>query len=367
MRGKIKLMYLGTELYRHPSHRAYMERQLQRHGLRVTTVFHCSALDPQLPELLNKTLSESCEDLLIFTGIETSALIGKLLCELNNDYLRIEGDLALPSRIQDLIHHSYLYEIDGKKINVIATKAGEELSPLLLEPVGKRIYHLFLEKERVPQTLENLLYKESQSLERVEILPGWLRLELYGEENIGRLESELAPWRAYSIPGDSLVKSLIHYFATIGKKITFAESCTGGLLAATFTSESGASEIFEGAYVTYANRIKEGWLGVREETLRNFGAVSRECVLEMAKGAQQNLGADIAIAVSGIAGPTGAVPGKPVGTVWVCLRNGESVRTERLQLHGDRNAVQSLTVLNTLKFLVESEKNKIFDFFSKTP
>ncbi|WP_456430391.1 CinA family protein [Nitratifractor sp.] len=366
MSEKIKVMYVGSELYAHPSHRIYIERQIRERGLRISEICQCSAMDPKLPGLLQNILSSE-EDLLIFARSETSALISELLCRLNGDTLRMDGELVVPSRIQDLLHKSYLYEINGRRVNVVVSEVGEELSPLLLEPIGKKVLHLFLEEEKLPPTLEKILWKENRTLERVQILPGWLRLELYGEENIGRLESELAPWFARTIPGDSLVESLIHYLASIGKKITFAESCTGGLLAATFTSEPGASEILEGSYVTYSNRIKAGWLGVREETLREFGAVSRECVLEMAEGAQRNLEADIAIAVSGIAGPTGAVPGKPVGTVWVCLRNGKEVRTERLQLQGDRNAVQDQTLLYALKFLVASEENKIFDFFSKIP
>jgi nicotinamide-nucleotide amidase len=168
------------------------------------------------------------------------------------------------------------------------------------------------------------------------------------------------------LPFHSLVQALIHYLGEEGRTLTFAESCTGGRLAAAITAHSGSSAILEGSWVTYANRIKRGWLGVRAETLERDGAVSEACVREMAAGAQQRVGADIAVAVSGIAGPTGAVPGKPVGTVWFGLRNGGQEWTERMHFQGDRNAVQDQAVRHALKMIVESEE-KIFDFFSKTP
>jgi len=248
---------------------------------------------------------------------------------------------------------------------VIRVEPGRRIPELLLNPEPKTTWHLFPETPEEIENLRHLELKEPDSLDLTEILPGWIRIECYGASSPTLTLEALRQATDRIIPGDSIVEALITYLAARKKKITFAESCTGGLLAATFTSQPGASDILEGSYVTYANRIKSGWLGVREETLREHGAVSRECVLEMAAGAQRNLPADIAVAVSGIAGPTGAVPGKPVGTVYLCLRNGETVRAERLHLHGDRNAVQKQSVLYALKFLVESEKEKIFKFFSE--
>jgi len=122
--------------------------------------------------------------------------------------------------------------------------------------------------------------------------------------------------------------------------ITFAESCTGGRIASAFTAISGASSVLNGSVVSYANEIKSQWLGVKEETLIEYGAVSPECVEEMLKGIIKMASADCAIAVSGIAGPTGGTTEKPVGTVYIGITYKEKSIIEHRLFEGDREAVQ---------------------------
>jgi len=100
-----------------------------------------------------------------------------------------------------------------------------------------------------------------------------------------------------------------------GWRISFAESCTGGLAAAELVSVASASNVFDASFVTYANEAKMKYLGVRPESIAQFGVVSEQVALEMALGAAAQAGAQVAVGISGIAGPSGAVPGKPVGTV----------------------------------------------------
>ena len=140
------------------------------------------------------------------------------------------------------------------------------------------------------------------------------------------------------------LKAIITTLTERSQTVTFAESCTGGRIAAALTGISGASAVLEGSVVSYANRIKEQWLGVRAETLRRHGAVSRECVHEMLEGILKMTDADYAVAVSGIAGPTGGTADKPVGTVYIGIR---SPRHEAIYHHlfsGDRHAVQEQSV-----------------------
>lgn len=118
--------------------------------------------------------------------------------------------------------------------------------------------------------------------------------------------------------------------------LTVAESCTGGLLAHRITSVPGSSGYFLGGFVAYSDQAKEVFLGVRHETLLAHGAVSAETALEMARGAQQEMGADLAISVTGIAGPTGGTPEKPVGLVYMVLATPEDNRAERYVWQGDR-------------------------------
>jgi len=122
--------------------------------------------------------------------------------------------------------------------------------------------------------------------------------------------------------------------------ITFAESCTGGRVASAFTAISGASAVLNGSVISYANEIKSQWLEVKEETLLKYGAVSKECVKEMLDGVIKMAKADSAIAVSGIAGPTGGTDEKPVGTVYIGIIHKNKTIIEHHIFKGDREAVQ---------------------------
>lgn len=113
--------------------------------------------------------------------------------------------------------------------------------------------------------------------------------------------------------------------------LTTAESCTGGLIAKRLTDVSGASAVFEGGIVSYSNRIKENWLGVSEQTLVRFGAVSAETAREMACGARRAAKADLAVAVTGIAGPNSDDTKKPVGLVFIALADGNEVIVEKYE------------------------------------
>ena len=128
-----------------------------------------------------------------------------------------------------------------------------------------------------------------------------------------------------------------------------AESCTGGWIAKTVTGISGSSEWFDCGMVVYSYEAKQALLGVRPQTLEEHGAVSRECVVEMVSGALVNSGASVAVAVTGIAGPGGGSPDKPVGTVWIgWKRRGGYARAELFHFEGDRAAVRRQTVAAAL-------------------
>lgn len=138
------------------------------------------------------------------------------------------------------------------------------------------------------------------------------------------------------------------------KKITTAESCTGGLLAYQFTSIAGASDVYDGGIISYANQIKNQYLKVGEENLRKYGAVSEIVVNEMLNGALQMFGADYALATSGIAGPGGGSVEKPVGTVFVGVKKvGQNSIIERYLLDGDRNQIQKTASKKALELLAK--------------
>jgi nicotinamide-nucleotide amidase len=132
-----------------------------------------------------------------------------------------------------------------------------------------------------------------------------------------------------------------------------AESCTGGWIAKMITDIPGCSAWFDCGIAAYSYEAKQALLGVRPETLTDHGAVSRETVMEMVSGALVTSGASIAVAVTGIAGPTGGLPGKPVGTVWIgWKRRGGYPKAELFHFDGDRDAVRRQTVGAALEGLL---------------
>ena len=137
-----------------------------------------------------------------------------------------------------------------------------------------------------------------------------------------------------------------------GWLLASAESCSGGGIAYAITQVAGASAWFECAYVTYSNPAKSAMLGVPAAMIDQFGAVSEEVAGAMARGALFNSKAQIAVSTTGIAGPTGAVPGKPVGTVCFGWAIKNAVHTERLVFAGDRQAVREQTVVHSLQGLL---------------
>ncbi len=150
--------------------------------------------------------------------------------------------------------------------------------------------------------------------------------------------------------------SLVEACRKRGLHLGVAESCTGGLLGATITSVPGASEVFLGGVLAYQNEVKVKLLGVQEETLARVGAVSSDCAGEMATGTLVALGATestLALSITGIAGPGGATPEKPVGTVWIGLAwhigLSSGVVTHLFEFAGDRDAVRSQAVVAAFK------------------
>ncbi|MCT7561109.1 CinA family protein [Aliarcobacter butzleri] len=143
------------------------------------------------------------------------------------------------------------------------------------------------------------------------------------------------------------------------KTITTAESCTGGLVASMITKVSGSSDIFNGSIVSYSNKIKNQELNVNNETLEKFGAVSTEVVNEMLDGAIKKFEADFAIAISGIAGPTGATKNKPLGTVVIGISDANNAKIiDTFYFKGTREEVQIQAAKTSLK--------KILKFVKKT-
>ena len=168
------------------------------------------------------------------------------------------------------------------------------------------------------------------------------------------LASEVAPF-VYGVDVGSVEGAVVKSLLEDGETLATVESCTGGLIAKRITDLSGVSAVYLGGAVTYANEAKEKMVGVKHETLLAHGAVSEETAREMAEGIRSALGADYGISTTGIAGPSGGTPEKPVGTVYIAVASKSGTRVKRLQLPPmrDREYIRTASATNALALLLE--------------
>ena len=158
----------------------------------------------------------------------------------------------------------------------------------------------------------------------------------------------------------TLEEEVISLLSEKGLTLTAAESCTGGLIAKRLTDVSGASAVFHGSLVTYSNRLKEKWLGVQAETLQTYGAVSAQTAREMALGARKAADADLAVAVTGIAGPNSDDTNKPVGLVFIALADRDSVTVEKYENQFTDN-VREQNRTTSVQRALEAVRRYLFD------
>jgi len=158
----------------------------------------------------------------------------------------------------------------------------------------------------------------------------------------------------YGDGDETLVDRTVRRLIEAQKTVATAESCTGGMIGELLTRRPGSSQTFLGGAITYSNAEKTRQLGVRPETLAAHGAVSEPTVREMALGARERFGADLAVSVSGVAGPDGGSPDKPVGTVWLALATSSGVTTKLLGWPGGRDYIRTLASWWALKLLDEA-------------
>ena len=151
----------------------------------------------------------------------------------------------------------------------------------------------------------------------------------------------------------ALAEKLVARCRAKGLRLATAESCTGGLIAGAITAIPGASEIFDYGFVTYSDAAKTEMLGVAAGLIDAVGAVSEAVARRMAAGAKRRSGADLAVSVTGIAGPGGGSPGKPVGTVWFGCARPEGVLTRHRHFAGDRDAIRAASVVFALHLLLD--------------
>jgi len=209
-------------------------------------------------------------------------------------------------------------------------------------PISKTTIHIF---DKTQQEVKDMLDSVSSiydvRFEVTTIIEGWMRVDVSSKKfgDISKFIDSLKKLIPKNIiPKSDIITHIIETLEKENKKITFAESCTGGLLSYYFTSHNGASKILDGSLVTYSNSLKENWIAVAESIIEKNGAVSYEVVREMSEGAMSVSNADYALAVSGIAGDSGGSIEKPVGTVYVGVRTNKVHQIYAMMQSGQRES-----------------------------
>lgn len=312
-----------------------------------------------------ESLTELSKNLVIITSDRSCATVGRIIATLNDDSLESKEGILIPASSDLYDENGYRVTVGDCTLNVIKTDVDRELPKLLIHTTDIRLQLNVFGMDADDALL--LLSGFSQSA-RVRLTPhrhigGWGVIDLVSDTG-GDINHFLQNAQAFLngkiTIADDIVAHTVERLTKLGRKITFAESCTGGLIASLFTQVSGSSAVFDGSMVTYANEIKSGWLGVNATSLMAFGAVSTPVVEEMAAGILEKSGADYALAVSGVAGPTGGSAEKPVGTVYIATANRHNgVRSERLALRGDREYIRRASAFHTIRLLLESNPELI--------
>ncbi|WP_456382536.1 CinA family protein [Hydrogenimonas sp.] len=360
---KNRLMIIGKNLYLNQPFMEYIERELGHLGFLEQIV--------KLPETSKDTVTvlqqqiEMEGNLLIVASKYSFTPISKLLATMIDDILILKDNMLIPSKSEVYDDNSFLIQYENCTINVAMAEPGKTLPMFLIEPREQEgIVHVFdIDAEGASVLLEPLAKSHEIQTIITPLTPGWLQIECtsgrYGQlDNF--LKSVHQLFQGKAIESTNIFAYLIHRLSLRNKTVTFAESCTGGLMASKLTREPGASTIFRGSLVTYSNALKAGWLGVEKETLETYGAVSEQCVAQMLEGARKIAQADYALAVSGIAGPGGGTPEKPVGTVFIGAESDTHTIVEELHFEGDRNYIQEQSMLYAYKLLFRIAAKELF-------
>jgi len=362
---KKQLLFVGDKFMANAPLRNYIIREAEQKFGHPDAVYFFQESDNSLFLHLEKEIHAGCE-MLIVTAKSSFSVIGKLLSTVTSDNQVLKDGMLIPSRTQVYEEHSYLIRHEHSSVNVLVASEGVRLPNILIEEEQRSaLIHLFeMDEAGTRAMLDSLAQTFEVRFYITQIVEGWLQLRIQSRRhgnlaNFITAAKQLLPGKIIAAANIALyiIEKLTHH----RRKLTMAESCTGGRIAAWLTKESGASNIFEGSLVTYSNALKSNWLAVSDAKLAQYGAVSAEVVEEMTEGALNVSYADFAVAVSGIAGPDGGSDAKPVGTVFIGARSKERSSVEHCCFEGDRNYIQEQSVLYAVKMLLLLDRAIFFE------
>lgn len=332
--------FLGTKLYFHEPTYERIKKIFEKLGRPMSPAHNDQCLMPEGAEILRNSMGTAPGMLFNFQGTKIISLPG----------VPYEMKAIMEEEVLPKIYESSLITIVHKTI--LTCGNGETV-------IENQI------SEIIDEFPENIKIAYLPALAQVR-----LRITGTGSEKTG-VEQLVASFTdriakrlddmVYGYDDSSLPKELFTLCSTKSIKVATAESCTGGLIASKIVAVPGSSSYFQGGIVAYSNEIKTNILNVKAETLLNSGAVSETTVIEMVDGAIDVLGVDVAVAVSGIAGPDGGTPEKPVGTIWICAGNKDSKSTFLLRAGKDRTKnieIASIYALDLLRKFILKHYNQ---------
>lgn len=313
---KLLCEYFGSELIENQTALDNVKRIFESRGYELTPVNRAQALVPKCCEVLNNDL-----------GTAPCMWFGGKTVLVSLPGVPFEMEWLMRNRVIPKLQETFHTDIIITK-NILVQGIGESFLSDLIEP-----WELSL-----PENIK-LAYLPVAGLTKLRLTA---QFPIGTIDTIGTIE-KLLPG-LYELAGKYIVgedcetlDELVHKtLIESGLTLATAESCTGGNIARLLTAQAGASAYFKGGVVAYSNELKESVLGVKHSTLEAYGAVSEETVREMVEGVRTRLGADLAIATTGVAGPDGGTPEKPVGTVWIAVADATHTEAKLLQFGANR-------------------------------
>jgi nicotinamide-nucleotide amidase len=359
------LIIVGRDLIYNKPFKEYIEDEAKSALLSIDSTIYLNDHKEFLEELRYSV--NHFNNILVATEMCNFTTLAKFIASEKDDDLVLNDSILIPSTSVYCDESSFVVEFEKTNINLISVEQCKNLPTISLKNLTKeQSFHLFeLDYESIEVLLRPLADIHSINFFITEWTRGWHTVKVSGERfgNVDEfIDSAKSLLKSQMIIANDIIEYIIQKLDPLDKKIAFAESCTGGMLANMFTSVSGSSYIFDGSVVTYSNEIKNRWLNVSEDNLFHYGAVSGQVVSDMCDGIMDVSDSDYAIAISGVAGPTGGSEDKPVGTVIIGVINKNREKmVEECHFNGNRAYVQKQSCYYAIKMLLKIACEDIFD------
>ena len=361
---KHHLIFIGNKFAYNKTLKEYVMRTIEQKIDFFDSIVNFKESDNSLFLYLEEVLNSSDKIIIVATK-QNFSTIGKLICTSTSDNQVLKDGMLIPQKSTLFESRSYLLEYKDSIVNVLQMDEGEKMpSVLMSSDAASATLHVFEEdRETIVAILNPIAQTYEVNIYVTQEVSGWLRVNVTSNKygNISKFTDSAKQLLSRNlIVTSNIVAHVIEKLTIAQKKLTFAESCTGGLLSYYLTQNNGASNVLDGSLITYSNALKENWLAVSHEILLENGAVSSEVVREMSDGALNVSSADYSLSISGIAGDAGGTLEKPVGTVYIGARSKTISQEEGLFFQGDRNYIQHQSALYAIKMLLLSDRDMFF-------